>query len=77
MSGSAREVDDVASATTAAARPIPSVDGASSPSAVSGKLPILVDGGVRSGLDVVRMLALGSADFVLAGLRLGLSDWRS
>ena len=34
--------------------------------AVSGRLPILVDGGVRSGLDVVRMLALG-ADFVLMG----------
>jgi L-lactate dehydrogenase (cytochrome) len=34
--------------------------------AVGGKLPILVDGGVRSGLDVVRMLALG-ADFVLLG----------
>ena len=34
--------------------------------AVEGKLPVLVDGGVRSGLDVVRMLALG-ADFVLLG----------
>ena len=34
--------------------------------AVGGKLPILVDGGVRSGLDVVRMLALG-ADFILLG----------
>ena len=33
---------------------------------VGGKMPILVDGGVRSGLDVVRMLALG-ADFVLLG----------
>jgi L-lactate dehydrogenase (cytochrome) len=34
--------------------------------AVSGRIPVLVDGGVRSGLDVVRMLALG-ADFVLLG----------
>ena len=34
--------------------------------AISGKIPVLVDGGVRSGLDVVRMLALG-ADFVLLG----------
>lgn len=34
--------------------------------AVAGRVPILVDGGVRSGLDVVRMLALG-ADFVLLG----------
>jgi L-lactate dehydrogenase (cytochrome) len=33
---------------------------------IEGKLPLLVDGGVRSGLDVVRMLALG-ADFVLLG----------
>ena len=33
---------------------------------MSGRLPVLVDGGVRSGLDVVRMLALG-ADFVLLG----------
>jgi L-lactate dehydrogenase (cytochrome) len=29
-------------------------------------MPVLADGGVRSGLDVVRMLALG-ADFVLLG----------
>ena len=34
--------------------------------ALDGKLPLLADGGVRSGLDVVRMLALG-ADFVLLG----------
>lgn len=34
--------------------------------AVGGKIPVLADGGVRSGLDVVRMLALG-ADFVLLG----------
>jgi L-lactate dehydrogenase (cytochrome) len=34
--------------------------------AVAGRIPVLVDGGVRSGLDVVRMLALG-ADFVLVG----------
>jgi L-lactate dehydrogenase (cytochrome) len=34
--------------------------------AVAGRIPILADGGVRSGLDVVRMLALG-ADFVLLG----------
>ena len=34
--------------------------------AVAGRMPVLVDGGVRSGLDVVRMLALG-ANFVLMG----------
>jgi L-lactate dehydrogenase (cytochrome) len=34
--------------------------------AVGSRMPILADGGVRSGLDVVRMLALG-ADFVLLG----------
>lgn len=34
--------------------------------AVGGQIPVLADGGVRSGLDVVRMLALG-ADFVLLG----------
>lgn len=34
--------------------------------AVAGRTKVLVDGGVRSGLDVARMLALG-ADFVLLG----------
>ena len=34
--------------------------------AIGGRMPVLVDSGVRSGLDVVRMLALG-ADFVLLG----------
>ena len=34
--------------------------------AAGGRVPILADGGVRSGLDVVRMLALG-ADYVLLG----------
>ena len=34
--------------------------------AVAGKVRVLADGGVRSGLDVVRMLALG-ADFALMG----------
>jgi L-lactate dehydrogenase (cytochrome) len=43
------------------ARALPSVA-----EAVGGKVPVLADGGVRSGLDVVRMLALG-ADFVLLG----------
>jgi L-lactate dehydrogenase (cytochrome) len=34
--------------------------------AIGGQVPVLADGGVRSGLDVVRMLALG-ANFVLLG----------
>ena len=34
--------------------------------AVGGRMRVLADGGVRSGLDVVRMLSLG-ADFVLLG----------
>jgi L-lactate dehydrogenase (cytochrome) len=52
-----RQLDGVSST----ARALPSIA-----DAVGGKLPILVDGGVRSGLDAVRMLALG-ADFVLIG----------
>jgi L-lactate dehydrogenase (cytochrome) len=52
-----RQLDGVSST----ARALPRVA-----EAIGGKVPILVDGGVRSGLDVVRMLALG-ADFVLLG----------
>ena len=33
---------------------------------IGGRIPILADGGIRSGLDVVRMIALG-ANFVLMG----------
>ena len=52
-----RQLDGVSST----ARALPRVT-----EAVGGKVPVLVDGGVRSGLDVVRMLALG-ADFVMLG----------
>jgi len=52
-----RQLDGVSST----ARALPRVA-----DAVAGKISILADGGVRSGLDVVRMLALG-ADFVLLG----------
>jgi L-lactate dehydrogenase (cytochrome) len=52
-----RQLDGVVSS----ARALPSVA-----EALSGKIAVLADGGVRSGLDVVRMLALG-ADFVLLG----------
>jgi L-lactate dehydrogenase (cytochrome) len=52
-----RQLDGVVST----ARALPSIA-----DAVGDKLKILVDGGVRSGLDAVRMLALG-ADFVLLG----------
>ena len=52
-----RQLDGVAST----ARALPRIA-----EAVGSKVPLLVDGGVRSGLDVVRMLALG-ADFVLLG----------
>jgi L-lactate dehydrogenase (cytochrome) len=52
-----RQLDGVSST----ARALPSIA-----EAVGGRIPVLADGGVRSGLDVVRMLALG-ADFVLLG----------
>lgn len=52
-----RQLDGVSST----ARALPNVA-----HAVEGRMPVLVDGGVRSGLDVVRMMALG-ADFVLLG----------
>ena len=52
-----RQLDGVCSS----ARALPSIA-----EAVKGRLAILVDGGVRSGLDVVNMRALG-ADFVLLG----------
>ena len=52
-----RQLDGVLST----ARALPSIA-----EALASRMPILVDGGVRSGLDVVRMLALG-ADFVLLG----------
>ena len=52
-----RQLDGVSSS----ARALPRIA-----DAIAGRMPVLVDGGVRSGLDVVRMLALG-ADFVLIG----------
>jgi L-lactate dehydrogenase (cytochrome) len=52
-----RQLDGVLSS----ARALPAIA-----AAVAGRIPILADGGVRSGLDVVRMLALG-ADFVMLG----------
>jgi L-lactate dehydrogenase (cytochrome) len=52
-----RQLDGVVSS----ARALPAIA-----DAIAGRIPILADGGVRSGLDVVRMLALG-ADFVLLG----------
>jgi L-lactate dehydrogenase (cytochrome) len=52
-----RQLDGVVSS----ARALPAIA-----EALAGKLPILADGGVRSGLDVLRMLSLG-ADFVLLG----------
>jgi L-lactate dehydrogenase (cytochrome) len=52
-----RQLDGVLSS----ARALPAIA-----DAIAGRLPVLADGGVRSGLDVVRMLALG-ADYVLLG----------
>jgi len=52
-----RQLDGVSSS----ARALPRIA-----DAVAGRIAVLADGGVRSGLDVVRMLALG-ADFVLMG----------
>jgi L-lactate dehydrogenase (cytochrome) len=52
-----RQLDGVSSS----ARALPRIA-----EAIGGRIPVLADGGVRSGLDVVRMLALG-ADFVLVG----------
>ena len=52
-----RQLDGVMSS----ARALPAIA-----DAVAGRVAVLADGGVRSGLDVVRMLALG-ADFVLMG----------
>ena len=52
-----RQLDGVSST----ARALPRVA-----DAIAGRVAVLADGGVRSGLDVVRMLALG-ADFVLLG----------
>ncbi len=51
-----RQLDGVPSTT----RALPSIV-----EAVGGKLAVLVDGGVRSGLDVVRMLALGASAVLL------------
>src|SRR5438067_9166698 len=52
-----RQLDGVMSS----ARALPAIA-----DAVGGRMAVLADGGVRSGLDVVRILALG-ADFVLMG----------
>ncbi|NWK99141.1 L-lactate dehydrogenase [Sphingobium lactosutens] len=52
-----RQLDGVAST----AQALPSIA-----AALEGKVPLLVDGGVRTGLDIVRMIALG-ADAVMAG----------